>query len=74
VPSPEEIRPAGDDVVDDGSLDDSHRNCPSGLQQTGDLDMSSTAATIIIRGRLGSDPEMRYTKDGQAVICSVTAK
>lgn len=29
--------------------------------------MSSTAATIIIRGRLGSDPEMRYTKDGQAV-------
>jgi|GEM_PF-3551450 len=29
--------------------------------------MSSTAATIIIRGRLGSTPQMRYTKDGQAV-------
>jgi single-strand DNA-binding protein len=29
--------------------------------------MSSTAATLIIRGRLGGSPEMRYTKDGQAV-------
>ena len=29
--------------------------------------MSITAASIIIRGRLGSTPELRYTKDGQAV-------
>ena len=29
--------------------------------------MSSTGATLIIRGRLGSKPEMRYTKSGQAV-------
>ena len=29
--------------------------------------MSSTAATIIIRGRIGSSPEMRFTKEGQVV-------
>ena len=29
--------------------------------------MSSTAATILIRGHLGGSPEMRHTKDGQAV-------
>lgn len=29
--------------------------------------MASTAATILIRGRLGNEPELRYTKDGQAV-------
>lgn len=29
--------------------------------------MSITSATLIIRGRLGSDPELRFTKDGHAV-------
>lgn len=29
--------------------------------------MSITGATILVRGRLGSAPELHYTKDGQAV-------
>jgi single-strand DNA-binding protein len=29
--------------------------------------MSVTSATLIIRGRLGSEPELRFTKNGQAV-------
>ena len=29
--------------------------------------MSITGATLLIRGRLGSEPELRFTKNGQAV-------
>lgn len=29
--------------------------------------MATTNATLIIRGRLGGNPELRYTKEGQAV-------
>ena len=29
--------------------------------------MATTAITLIVRGRLGSAPEMHYTKNGQAV-------